>query len=87
MSVYKLEPLRWRHEFQVEGTRPFPYDMLRYDSCFPATSADACVLESLQNPRFGGEEFSLRLVHHDARQDWHPEVGRWKSFLWRVDES
>lgn len=28
-------PKTYRHLFQVRGTRPFPHDMLRYDSCFP----------------------------------------------------
>lgn len=33
-----------RRKIVVEGSRPFPIDMLRYDSLVPASEADAAVI-------------------------------------------
>ena len=39
-----VSPAPWT-EIVVEGTGEFPFDMLRYDACFPTTSEDAAAME------------------------------------------
>ena len=60
--------------FTVEGSGHFPLDMLRYDKCYPASSADvARIMDDRQR--------TIRLMTH-ARHA--PSHGRWNSFLWGV---
>lgn len=68
-----------RYLFVVRGRGTFPFDMLRYDSCFPFSSADAALMESHEY-----EQREVRLVTHTTRVRWYPEAGRWSSFLWTV---
>lgn len=67
-----------RKYFVVEGTHRFPYDMLRYDQCFP-------VSEARDSPMLDHD------LHRDKRQvmlasdePTAPTDGRWLSFGWRV---
>jgi len=62
-------------EFTVTGTGQFPVDMLRYDSCWPATESDSTRLG-------GGPVMEPRSV--TVRGLRRPTVGRWKSFGWSV---
>lgn len=64
----------------VEGRSHFPIDMLRYDSCAPATSCDVVLIE--QSLREHGQ-YS---IHLDRWSDGGrvAEHARWKSFGWRV---
>ncbi len=69
----------YRFRFTVRGAGSFPFDMLRYDHCYPATSADAALLEH--------HEHDLRHVvlwADSPDRHWRPETGRWKSFCWEV---
>lgn len=62
--------------FVVEGSGEFPFDMLRYDSCWPATAEDAAKLQSFYRDK--------RRV--ELRSDGYmtPTPERWASFNWRV---
>ena len=66
------------HEATVHVRGRFPVDMLRYDSCFPATAEDAsAITDSVrERPRGTGrvrlQAFSKNKIH------WTP--ARWKSF-------
>jgi len=65
------------HEATVEVHVRFPVDMLRYDSCFPATTEDAvAITKAIMGPRLVThvrlQAFSQNKTH------WTPE--RWKSF-------
>jgi hypothetical protein len=62
--------------FTVEGTSTFPYDMLRYDCCFPKTEHDSGEIE-----RMGKRTVVLesRKLAGDG-----PTIGRWNSFGWKV---
>ena len=58
--------------FTVEGRSHFPVDMLRYDSCWPASTDDALnMLETNQR--------KVRLVSGEK-----PTPARWESFGWFV---
>ncbi len=68
-----------RVRFTVEGAGVFPFDMLRYDSCWPESeSRDSYELDRYHegNPR---RQVTLLSDEYHA-----PTVGRWESFLWRV---
>lgn len=73
--------------FVVEGSRAgFPVDMLRYDSCWPATSADARMIEKLLDPE-AREALPKRVqvqLQTDDRNFNVPTDARWASFLWKV---
>lgn len=69
--------------FVVEGSGPFPIDMLRFDACYPCTPDDVFAISapSAQGPRtvalrhrIGGGEM-LNAI---------PTKGRWASFGWHV---
>ena len=63
--------------FTVTGSGAFPFDMLRYDACFPVYEGEA------RSMGHGGVR-SIRLTHTDERRDWEPTEGRWQSFGWSV---
>lgn len=69
--------------FTVEGTGEFPYDMLRYDQCWPHYSEDASALGS---PYTAEERRSRRRVVLECAHDSGPCEERWASFTWRVVE-
>jgi hypothetical protein len=63
----------------VEGSGPFPIDMLRYDGAYPAREEDAARIHSSFD-RFARERQKVTIVIPDGR----PTEGRWDSFGWRV---
>ncbi len=65
---------RKRRRFTVEGRGDFPFDMLRYDCCWPARGEDAAALS----------DTGRRTVTLLSSQE--PTRGRWSSFLWGVGE-
>jgi len=78
-----------RHTFTVEGLGQFPYDMLRYDRCYPASENDSYRMVDLANRR--GEHSAklltprrVELVHVDGSARWAPMSVRWESFGWTV---
>lgn len=64
--------------FTVTSTYPFPFDMLRYDRCWPSSSTDAGLIRA-RALRGGPEKITIRL-----RGKNKPEVARWNSFGWAV---
>lgn len=67
--------------FTVEGTGPFPTDMLRYDSCWPEKENEA---RSLVDP---DPDYSKPRTIHLRRASLNgngPTILRWNSFGWRV---
>lgn len=63
--------------FAVEGPTPFPIDMLRYDSCWPASEYDSADLQRVRD----ADRISIVLAtnSHSA-----PSVDRWRSYGWSV---
>lgn len=83
MSEWKLranERPKVKYTYTVTGSGSFPFDMLRYDSCWPSDGNSAREMDSswlVQRP-------GLRTIHLTSYSP--PTVGRWSSFLWRVDD-
>lgn len=64
------------YEYYVTGRGAFPFDMLRFDSCWPASGEDAAKLDHDISSR---EHRSVKL-----RSYREPTVDRWSSFVWSV---
>lgn len=60
--------------FAVRGRSIFPFDMLRYDQCWPRTSGDVEALLHMED----------RVVYLMTRSASAPTVDRWRSFGWPV---
>jgi hypothetical protein len=72
--------------FSVEGTYPFPVDMLRYDMCWPASTEDAVQMaEALAfGRRMRGDTKRIRKVTLKTQALSAPTTGRWESFGWKI---
>ncbi len=71
------------YEVTVEGSGDFPVDMLRYDSCYPATSDDVINIGTNQYSDRGQRKVTIRThCHGRSTQPFH--VDRWRSFQWNV---
>lgn len=69
-------------QFEVMGNGDFPFDMLRYDACWPVDSQSAAELDygdGLEDHR------RIRRVKLYSINSSAPTIDRWKSFLWSVD--
>lgn len=62
----------------VEGAGEFPWDMLRYDSCWPADERESPKLQTHRT-----EKRSVELTRM-TRNTRGPNERRWKSFGWTV---
>jgi hypothetical protein len=60
--------------FDVVGSGYFPYDMLRYDRCWPAKESEA--------PKLNGRMKVNDRIEMTGYSE--PTVGRWQSFGWTV---
>lgn len=66
-----------RHLFTVEGSGSFPFDMLRYDDCWPHTERyDSAALQH--------ESRTRRRVVLATNSQSAPTAERWASFNWKV---
>lgn len=64
----------------VEGSGDFPIDMLRYDSCYPASEVDSAMMMHGEGLR------QITLMCHRERGLKIATRDRWLSFTWRVIE-
>lgn len=69
--------------FTVVGRGEFPFDMLRYDACWPKTGDDAGAMHYDNVTREGIREVRRVTLCSDGRGA--PTFGRWSSFGWSVD--
>lgn len=70
--------------FTVTGSGDFPFDMLRYDECWPYQSEDAVSVGS--TPQIsGGAHFKRRSVRLMTNNPHAPTAGRWSSFTWKAE--
>jgi hypothetical protein len=70
--------------FHVRGRGAFPFDMLRYDCCYPASTDDAVKLSE----RWSGDDgltASWRTICLKAAHGSFT-AGRWASFGWSANE-
>lgn len=71
--------------FIVTGIGQFPFDMLRYDGCYPASEQEARKLQGYCNNLYTSERVRERLsVELRTCHEGAPTTARWSSFLWRV---
>lgn len=72
-----------RCTFKVTGRVRFPFDMLRYDSCYPASERDSNVIEATTYDDKG--PFEVELKSHSESVIYNgPTDARWRSFCWQV---
>ena len=64
--------------FTVEGSGEFPFDMLRYDTCWPEHETDTPMMGRGWS---GRAKRSVRMIGLRT-----PTVGRWLSFGWVVKD-
>lgn len=71
-------------DFTVRGRGPFPFDMLRYDGCWPADGDAVTKIEKCAEETYGMEApVEIKLRTHSVLG---PTVDRWRSFNWSVTE-
>lgn len=71
--------------FKVAGTFDFPVDMLRYDSCFPASQDAVSNIHIKTFPQEAGRrEVIVELRRYAESKTWTPTDARWRSFGWKV---
>lgn len=73
--------------FTVTGTGEFPFDMLRYDGCYPRHESEARRLGS--SYARGNLPEGRRVFELESRgrpNHWEPTAARWQSFGWTVDQ-
>jgi hypothetical protein len=79
-ALANIERPRTFYEYFVTGSGVFPFDMMRYDHCWPATGEDAAKLEW---ERMGSERSrKLRSIKMHSYNE--PTIDRWSSFTWSV---
>lgn len=71
--------LRSLYEYTVEGRGEFPFDMLRYDQCWPKRESEDVVNMAPSHPGMRREVRRVTLVGTHS-----PTEGRWESFGWKV---
>ena len=74
----------YRQVFKVRGMGEFPFDMLRYDHCWPAHEGEAGGLNlGVDDAKyFQAREVKLVRDVDDKRRE--PTNDRWRSFGWVV---
>jgi len=65
------------YRFKVKGDGAFPFDMLRYDDCYPANSE---AVRGMESQSYEGNRIVELLSSHA------PTAARWASFGWHVVE-
>jgi len=79
LSFRRVTMPAYVYTFKVKGSAPVPFDMLRYDRCWPATEADAGILETISNGH------ASQIVTLKGLQ--MPTTHRWNSFGWAIDRT
>ncbi len=70
----------WETDFVVRGSGPFPFDMLRFDECWPVRAEDgnAMAVEP------GAAPVTIRMRTRAPHPSTRPTDRRWESFGWKV---
>lgn len=64
--------------FEVTGSGLFPFDMLRYDTCWPHSQED---VSKIENPGMMDKR-TVKLVRVTKNKNALPTTDRWASFGW-----
>jgi len=84
-SEYKLrtdERPKLQYEYFVSGSGEFPWDMLRYDACWPVDSIAASKMGIGFHDNGAAAYKKIRSIR--LRSYKPPTVARWSSFTWSV---
>lgn len=77
----KANKINVLHVYEVSGSGEFPFDMLRYDTCWPGREAETHKL-GLETQRLGSGRRQTRTVQIVGLKG--PTLARWESFGWKV---
>ena len=69
----------------VQGSGQFPWDMLRYDSAWPADQESSAAFEQIARNR-GHVPDDMKPLEIKLRCAGKPTPARWSSFLWACRE-
>jgi hypothetical protein len=73
-------PKELKKEFAVVvGSGPFPFDMLRYDACFPGDESNS---RELGHGHYNHNRVVVVAKYTQQPGNWTPD--RWKSFGWTL---
>jgi len=78
MPKHKANQINTLFRFIVEGTMEFPFDMLRYDRCWPTYETEIVNIAPFSRER----QREQRSISMTGLQE--PTDARWTSFGWRV---
>lgn len=81
-TARRIDPVRSLFEFTVEGKGEFPFDMLRYDQCWPADSESAGAIATPETLETYRAKRRVRL--NVVKPSRAPTVDRWASFMWKL---
>lgn len=73
-----------RRSFVVVGSGIFPFDMLRYDQCWPKSESPDS--SAIAVGMYGESALGLRRVTLVTDNPHAPTMGRWESFTWKVED-
>lgn len=85
MAKRKIANTCWRIEAYVTGTGVFPFDMLRYDKCFPARGQDVIAMWTHRSAR-SAQRTVMVAKNATSRTDGFT-ADRWASFGWKLTET
>lgn len=74
------------YRFTVEGKGPFPFDMLRRDTCYPRTTESAHAMDCSRCAEMAHGKRKVELIKPVEHDYDHPNAQRWESFGWNVIE-
>jgi hypothetical protein len=74
--------VRYLQKFTVEGHGTFPFDMLRYDYCFPNCEENNLEVERVKGT--WGVRRQVKLARYCENKKSMPTQARWHSFGWTV---
>ena len=66
-----------KYTYRVSGRGKFPFDMLRYDQCWPRRERDSALIDA--HTRHPNVEWEVELM--GTRM---PTAARWRSYGWEV---
>jgi hypothetical protein len=67
-------------DITVSGRGEFPFDMLRYDQCYPADAVTASMLAT------AGTDRHQRMMKFRTSNSINVHPARWESFGWKVEK-
>jgi hypothetical protein len=75
------------YQFTVEGSGVFPFDMLRYDGCYPKDSLSASNLSTPLEFSEAGIKRDLKKTRRVVLLCRHrPTIARWEPYRWAVSD-